>query len=216
MIGGERQQVFLKSLGLFDPVPIELVEARTGKPLLPKRWSDLSTLTVSYGHGMSASPLHLAAAYASIVNGGTKVTPTILKADTIQQGPRVISEKTSAIARGILRQVVVRGTASFGDVPGYSVAGKTGTADKPLPTGGYAKDKVIATFASFFPSYDPKYVLIVTLDEPVEASGDEPRRTAGWTSTPVAAEMIRRIGPLLGLRPEVEPAPDPTLTLAKN
>jgi len=216
MIGGDRQQAFLKSLGLFDPVPIELVEARTGKPLLPKRWSDLSTLTVSYGHGMSASPLHLAAAYASIVNGGTRVTPTILKADTIQQGPRVISEKTSAIARGILRQVVVRGTASFGDVPGYSVAGKTGTADKPLPTGGYAKDKVIATFASFFPSYDPKYVLIVTLDEPVEASGDEPRRTAGWTSTPVAAEMIRRIGPLLGLRPEVEPAPDPTLTLAKN
>lgn len=216
MIGGERQQTFLKSLGLFEPTGIELVEAPTGKPLLPKRWSDLSTLTVSYGHGISDSPLHLAAAYASIINGGTRVTPTILKSAAIQQGPRVISEQTSATARGILRQVVVRGTASFGDVPGYSVGGKTGTADKPMPRGGYYKDKVVATFASFFPSYDPKYVLVVTLDEPVEASGEEPRRTAGWTSVPVAAEMIRRVGPLLGLRPEVEPAPDPTLTLAKN
>ena len=216
LIGSARQQTFLKSLGLLEATPIELVEAPTGKPLLPRKWSDLSTLTISYGHGIAASPLHLAAAYASIVNGGTKVSPTILKSDAIQQGPRVISEQTSATARGILRQVVVRGTASFGDVPGYSVGGKTGTADKPLPKGGYAKDKVIATFASFFPSYDPKYVLIVTLDEPVEASGDEPRRTAGWTSVPVAAEMIRRIGPLLGLRPEVEPTPDPTLTLAKN
>ncbi|MFO1175722.1 MAG: penicillin-binding protein 2 [Paracoccaceae bacterium] len=216
MIGGDRQQAFLKSLGLFEPTPIELVEAPTGKPLLPKKWSDLSTLTISYGHGISASPLHLASAYASIVNGGTRVTPTILKTTTVQQGPRIISEKTAATVRGILRQVVVRGTASFGDVPGYSVAGKTGTADKPMPRGGYYKDKVIATFASFFPSYDPKYVLVVTLDEPVEASGEEPRRTAGWTSVPVGAEMIRRIGPLLGLRPEVEPAPDPTLTLAKN
>ncbi|MBS0564770.1 MAG: penicillin-binding protein 2 [Proteobacteria bacterium] len=216
MIGGDRQQTFLKSLGLFAPTPIELVEAPTGKPLLPKKWSDLSTLTVSYGHGISDSPLHLAAAYASIVNGGTRVSPTILKTSKVQQGARVISEKTSATVRGILRQVVVRGTASFGDVPGYSVAGKTGTADKPMPRGGYYKDKVIATFASFFPSYDPKYVLIVTLDEPVEASGTEPRRTAGWTSVPVAAEIIRRVGPLLGLRPEVEPAPDPTLTLATN
>lgn len=216
LIGPERQQAFLKSLGLFEPTPIELVEGPTAKPLRPKKWSEISMLTISYGHGLSASPLHLAAAYSSIVNGGTRVVPTILKTDNPQKGARVISEDTSAKVRAILRQVVVRGTASFGDVPGYSVAGKTGTADKPTPTGGYYKDKVIATFASFFPSYDPKYVLIVTLDEPVETSGTEPRRTAGWTSVPVAAEMIRRIAPLLGLRPEVEPAPADALTLVKN
>jgi cell division protein FtsI (penicillin-binding protein 3) len=216
MIGGDRQKAFLGSLGLLEPTPVELIEAPTGKPLLPRKWSELSTMTISYGHGLSDSPLHLAAAYASIVNGGTKVTPTLLKTDRVQQGPRVISEQTSATVRGILRQVVVRGTASYGDVPGYSVAGKTGTADKPLPTGGYAKDKVIATFASFFPSYAPKYVLIVTLDEPVETGSTEARRTAGWTAVPVAAEMIRRIGPLLGLRPEVEPPADPALTLASN
>ncbi len=216
LIGPERQQQFLKSLGFFEPTAIELVEGPTGKPQRPKKWSEISMLTIAYGHGISASPLHLASAYASIINGGTRVIPTILKTDRVQQGARVVSEKTSATARTMLRQVVVRGTASFGDVPGYSVAGKTGTADKPTPKGGYYKDKVIATFASFFPSYDPKYVLIVTLDEPVEASGSEPRRTAGWTSVPVAAEMIRRIAPILGLRPEVEPGTEAAVKLVNN
>jgi cell division protein FtsI (penicillin-binding protein 3) len=216
LIGSERQQAFLKSLGFFEPTPVELVEAPTGKPLLPKKWSDLSTLTVSYGHGLSASPLHLAAAYATILNGGKRVQPTLLKMKNQPKGEQVIHPETAAIMRNMLRQVVVRGTASFGDVPGYSVGGKTGTADKPKPTGGYYKDKVIATFASFFPSYDPKYVLIVTLDEPEETSGSEPRRTAGWTAVPVASEVIRRVAPLLGLRPEVEPTTDAALTLANN
>ena len=77
-------------------------------------------------------------------------------------------------------------------------------------------NKVIATFASVFPSYAPKYVLVVTLDEPVETTGSRPRRTAGWTAVPVAAEIIRRTAPLLGLRPEVEP-PKPTgVTLTKK
>ena len=216
MVGPERQQAFLKSLGLFESTPVELVEAPTGKPLVPKKWSEISMLTISYGHGLSASPLHLAAAYAAMVNGGTRVQPTILKGAKPQAGERVISEATSAQIRDMLRQVVVRGTASFGDVPGYAVGGKTGTADKAKPTGGYYDDKVIATFASVFPSYDPKYVLIVTLDEPVEASGTEPRRTAGWTSVPVAAEMIRRVAPLLGLRPEVEPGAGAALTTVSN
>lgn len=216
MVGPERQQTFLKSLGFFDPTPVELVEAPTGKPLIPKKWSEISMLTISYGHGLSASPLHLAAAYAAMVNGGTRVQPTVLKGAKPQQGERVISEQTSAQIRSMLRQVVVRGTASFGEVPGYAVGGKTGTADKAKPTGGYYDEKVIATFASFFPAYDPKYVLIVTLDEPVEASGSEPRRTAGWTSVPVAAEMIRRVAPLLGLRPEVEPGAEAALTTVSN
>jgi cell division protein FtsI (penicillin-binding protein 3) len=216
LIGIERQQQFLKSLGLFDPTPIELSEAPTGKPLLPKKWSEISMLTISYGHGLSASPLHLASAYASLVNGGTRIRPTVLKTSVQQNGERIISAKTADKLRSLLRAVVVRGTASFGDVPGYSVGGKTGTADKPKPTGGYYKDKVIATFASVFPSNDPKYVLIVTLDEPVETSGTEPRRTAGWTSVPVTAEIIRRVAPLLGLRPEVEPVTDTALTLANN
>ncbi|MFZ1727370.1 MAG: penicillin-binding protein 2 [Albidovulum sp.] len=216
MIGADRQQQFLKSLGFFDPVPVELVEAPTGRPLLPPKWSEISTMTISYGHGLSASPLHLAAAYATIANGGTKVTPTILKRTAPVTGERVLSTRTADILRQMLRQVVVRGTATFGDVPGYDVGGKTGTADKPKPTGGYYKDKVIATFASVFPSNDPKYVLVVTLDEPVETSGTEPRRTAGWTAVPVGAEIIRRTAPLLGLRPALEPAAQAEVKLVRN
>ncbi|WP_343082239.1 penicillin-binding protein 2 [Ostreiculturibacter nitratireducens] len=216
-IGPERQQTFLKSLGFFEPTSIELVEAPTGKPLLPPKWSDISTMTISYGHGLSASPLHLATAYATIANGGVKVSPTILKRDTAATGLRVLSGDTAAEVLSMLRAVVTRGTASFGDVSGYAVAGKTGTADKPKPTGGgYYDDKVIATFASVFPAHDPAYVLVVTLDEPVETSGTEPRRTAGWTAVPVAAEIIRRAAPLLGLRPVVEPEQEIGVTLVRN
>ena len=204
-IGKKRQQEFLKSLGFFEPVPLEIVEATGGQPLLPPRWADISTVTISYGHGISTSPLHLAAGYAALANGGHYVTPTLIKQDGPRLGPRVMSERTAAQSVDMLRKVVTEGTASFGEVPGYHVGGKTGTADKPKARGGgYYKDKVINTFASVFPSNDPKYVLIVTLDEPVETSGRKPRRTAGWTAVPVAAEMIRRVAPLLGLRPEVE------------
>jgi cell division protein FtsI (penicillin-binding protein 3) len=204
--GGGRQQAFLDSIGMFSPVPIELVEARQSRPLLPKHWSELSTMTVSYGHGIAASPLHLAAAYSSILNGGTRIRPTILKSEDVTKGERVVSEETSKALRIMLRQVVLRGTASMGEVKGYHVGGKTGTADKPNPTGGYYKDKVIASFAAVFPAHDPKYVLVVTMDEPVDTSGLEPRRTAGWTSVPVAAEIIRRVAPLMGMRPEIEQA----------
>jgi len=208
-IGGDRQSDFFRSLGFFEPTDIELVEAPGGKPLVPDRWPEITTITASYGHGIAVSPLHLAAAYASILNGGTRVTPTLLKRDRPEPGPRIVSEEVSIAAREMLYQVVERGTASFGSVAGYRVGGKTGTADKPKPSGGYYKDKVIATFASVFPADDPKYILVVTLDEPSENSGAKPRRTAGWTSVPVAAEIIRRTAPLLGLRPAIEPvAPD--------
>jgi cell division protein FtsI (penicillin-binding protein 3) len=214
-IGAEDQRAFLTKLGLLEPTALEMVEAPSIKPLLPSNWSELSAMTISYGHGLSASPMHLAAAYSTIVNGGYKVEPTLL-AGGRPRGERVISEETSAAARDMLRQVVVRGTASFGEVEGYHVGGKTGTADKPKPNGGYYEDKVIATFASVFPAHDPRYVLIVTLDEPVETSGTEPRRTAGWTAVPVAAEIIRRTAPLLGLRPEIEPRPVYELTRVNN
>ncbi|CAM5497995.1 penicillin-binding protein 2 [Frigidibacter albus] len=217
MIGGERQKAFLGTLGLLEPTGIEMVEAPTGKPILPRTWPEITTMTVSYGHGLSASPLHLAAAYASVLNGGTKVVPTILKSPAPTPGPRVVSEQTSSIMRAMLRAVVTRGTASFAEVPGYAVGGKTGTADKAKPGGGgYYKDKVIATFASVFPAHDPEYVLIVSLDEPEETSGSEPRRTAGWTAVPVGAEIIRRVAPMMGLRPEVEPPARHGITLVRN
>jgi len=216
MFGGERQRAFLSSMGLSEPSPVEIVEATGSQPLLPPNWSELSTMTISYGHGISASPMHLAAAYATMVNGGTRITPTLLRQDSPQNGPRVISEQTSRIAVDMLRQVVTRGTASFGDVEGYEVGGKTGSADKPRPNGGYYDDKVISTFASVFPASDPQYVLIVTLDEPSIEGLGEVRRTAGWTAVPVAAEMIRRVAPLLGLRPQIETPALTAVTLSSN
>ena len=215
-IGAERQKTFLGGLGFLDPTPVEIVEAQGAKPLLPKNWSELSAMTISYGHGLSTSPMHLAAGYASIANGGRYVSPTLLKQDGPQHGPRIMSSETAEVARRLLRMVVTEGSASFGDVPGYAVGGKTGTADKPTPRGGYYEDKVIATFSSIFPIHDPKYVLVVSLDEPSENSGKKPRRTAGWTAVPVAAEIIGRVAPLLGLRPDIEHKALSSVTLTSN
>ncbi|WP_322893406.1 MULTISPECIES: penicillin-binding protein 2 [unclassified Yoonia] len=216
-IGAERQRSFMGQLGMLEATPVEMVEAPTGAPLLPPNWSELSTMTISYGHGLSSSPLHLAAAYSSMVNGGTKVEPTLLLNPEPTPGPRIISEAVSASLVDMLRQTVVRGTASMGDVEGYEVGGKTGSADKPRAGGGgYYDDKVIATFATVFPASDPQYVMILTLDEGVETSGTEPRRTAGWTAVPVAAEVIRRTAPLLGLRPNVDMGDPVGITLTSH
>ncbi|WP_407492511.1 peptidoglycan D,D-transpeptidase FtsI family protein [Pseudooceanicola sp. MF1-13] len=215
-IGIERQKQFLADLGLFEATPVELIEAPGGEPLIQNQWSELTTMTVSFGHGISVSPLHLAAAYATIANDGQRVRPTLLKQSQPAEGPQVMSKPAARQAQQMLRQVVTEGTASFARIKEYDIAGKTGTADKPKPTGGYYKDKVIATFASMFPAHDPQYVLIVTLDEAVETSGKEPRRTAGWTAVPVAAEMVTRIAPLLGLRPEIAQAPLTGITLTSN
>ena len=210
-IGAERQRAFLTGLGLLSPSPVELTEAPYVRPLTPDNWSELSTMTISYGHGVSVSPSNLAAGYASLLNGGQVVQPTLIAGQTRAPGPRIVSETVSAQARDMLRQVVdgtdvTNGTASMGGVEGYLIGGKTGTADKPRHTGGYYDDRVIATFASVFPTDEPEYVLIVMLDEPQIFAAGEERRTAGWTAVPVSAEMTRRIAPLLGLRPNLAPA----------
>ncbi len=206
MLGKDRQQAFFKRIGLFDASPVELSEAARTAPLLPKRWTDLSTITISYGHGMAVTPLHLAAGYASLVNGGLRVTPSIIASDARPtEADRVISARTSRELREMMRQVVVRGTARAADVPGYDVGGKTGTADKPNARGGYARDKTISTFAAFFPASAPKYVLVVLLDEPTSVINKTAFRTAGLTAAPVLAHAIRRLAPILGMRPVEAP-----------
>ena len=202
MIGPDRQREFLRSFGFLDPLSLELSEVARVIPQFPQRWGELSSMTISYGHGLAISPVHLAAGYAALVNGGLQVVPTILRRPDTIPGTRLISEQTSETMRALMRAVVVRGTASMAEVEGYAVGGKTGTADKPNPQGGYYEDRVVATFAGAFPMTDPRYVIVVTMDEPSETSGTEARRTAGWTVVPVAAEMVRRIAPLMGMRPE--------------
>lgn len=213
MIGPERQRDFLRRFGFLEPLSLEVSEVARVRPQFPERWSQLSAMTISYGHGLSITPVHLAAGYAALLNGGTRVVPTLLRRPDAATGERLISEETSRVMRSLMRSVVTRGTASFAQVDGYGVGGKTGTADRPRPDGGYYEDRVVATFAGGFPMNDPRYVVVVTMIEPEVMAAGENRRTAGWTVVPVAAEIIRRIAPVMGMRPQNETVIDAALGL---
>jgi len=213
MIGPERQRDFLRRFGFLEPLSLELSEVTRVRPQFPERWSDLSAMTISYGHGLAITPVHLAAGYAALINGGYRVVPTLVRRPDATTGERLISSETSRIMRSLMRSVVTRGTASFAQVDGYAVGGKTGTADRPRPDGGYYEDRVVATFAGGFPMTDPRYVIVVTMVEPEVMAAGENRRTAGWTVVPVAAEIIRRVAPVMGMRPEDESAIDAALRL---
>jgi cell division protein FtsI (penicillin-binding protein 3) len=199
-IGTPRFKDYFKRLGFFEPLSLELAEAKNAAPLLPPKWTDLSSVTISFGHGLAASPMHLAAAFATLASGGTRVRPTLIKGGS-EPGERIFSPETARSMMRMIREVVRRGTGRRTDIPGYEVGGKTGTADKYRPEGGYYRDRVIATFASVFPTSNPKYVLTVSLDEPTDRSGKVIKREASRTAVPVAAVAIQRIAPLLGFRP---------------
>ena len=197
-IGNTRQRQFMERLGFSEPTGLEVFESRVSRPLMPDRWGEHSTITISFGHGLAVSPVHLAAAYASLVNGGCRVTPTILRVDTATgECDRIVSRSTSVHVSRMLGQVVQRGTATRARLDTVAVGGKTGTADKVRPNGGYYEDRVVATFASIFPVERPQFVLILTLDEPSTNDGSKWQRGAGNTVVPVAAEIISRVAPFL-------------------
>lgn len=202
-VGRERQQAFFRSLGLAEPTGVELVEAQGVKPLWSAHWGRTTTATAAYGHGIAATPLHLAAAVATVVNGGWRVRPTLLEPgpEALTRRPRALSADTSHALRGLMRLAVTDGTGRAADVPGLHVGGKTGTADKPDPSGGYYEDRVIAAFAAAYPIQDPRYVVVVMLDEAEDAEG---RRGASRTAAPAAAAIIARTAPLLGVAPRRE------------
>lgn len=211
LVGTRKFRRYLKALGLFEPSGLQLSEAKAA-PLLPERWTDLSTVTASYGHGLAVSPVHLAAAYATVANNGVRISPTLIAGEA-RVGERIFSEGVSNEMLRIMREVVKRGTARRGDVPGFGVAGKTGTANK-VEGGRYTGTKVVATFAAVFPWHEPKYVLVVSLDEAVDRTAYRPLRGADRTAVPVAAAIISRLAPLLGLRPQEERDDDRTAGLA--
>ena len=199
-VGTPRMKDYFKRLGMFEPTSLELVEAGRAAPILPAKWTDLSSMTISFGHGIAVTPVHLAAAYATLANGGRQVRPTLIKGGAAP-GERVFSAETARTMMQVIREVVRRGTGRRTDLPGYEVGGKTGTADKYRPGGGYYDDKDISTFAAVFPTSDPKYMLLISYDEPVDRSGTVISREASRTAVPVTALAITRIAPLLGLRP---------------
>ena len=212
-VGTPRLKDYFKRLGFFEPLPLELAEAEHAPPLLPPKWTDLSSMTISFGHGIAVSPVHLAAAFATLAGGGKRVLPTLIKGGA-EPTERVFSPETARTMMRIIREVVRRGTGRRTNLPGYEVGGKTGTADKVRPGGGYYKSRVIATFASVFPTSSPRYALVISLDEPVDLSGPKPKREASRTAVPVTAAAIRRIAPLLGMRPLPVSAPAGLATVA--
>ena len=205
-IGQDKLKSFLENLSLLKPINFELEEI--GQPL-KFNWEKCKLETVSYGHGITTTPLQAAAAYASITNGGYLVKPTLqLKKDfDNEKKTSVISKNTSNQINKILRKVVTdkEGTASFANIFGYDVGGKTGTSKS-------YKDikKNINTFISIFPFSDPKYVLLTILDDPKGAPhltynykgkkiSNISRTEAGWNSVYVAGKIIEKIGPILAI-----------------
>ena len=211
-VGLEKYKSFLNSLEILDTIKFDLEEI--GTPL-SFRWGKCKLATTSYGHGIATTPLQLARAYAILANGGYKIKPTILKREkkSVEKREQIISNKTSNAINLMLRKVVSlnEGTANFADVQGYEVAGKTGTALK------YNSKEKLNTFVSLFPASEPKYVLLVMLDEPKPAPNfvyeflpsekfpngykhkGENRNTSGWNTVVIVGRIIERIGPILAI-----------------
>lgn len=201
-LGGVRLKNTMHMLG-FDERPYIELPAR-GFPLWRSgEWPRITTMTVSYGHGIAVTPLHLASGYAALVNGGIWRPSTLQKLEPgkAPAGRRVFKASTSAQMRQVLRMIVVYGTGRKADAPGFRVGGKTGSAEKP-GAGGYRRSSLVATFASAFPMDRPRYVVIAMLDEPQGTAATSGQRTAAWNAAPIVNRVVTRTGPLLGVMPD--------------
>jgi len=212
-VGTTTQKAYLAKMGLLTPVLSEIKEV--GSPIVPKRWGDLETMTVSYGHGIAITPLHVAMVSSALVNGGKLIKPTMLKREAGAVVPfnRVVSEQTSLQMRELLRMVVTQGTGSKADVPGYPVAGKTGTAEKAAG-GGYARKNLLSSFMGVFPARSPQYLVLIVLDEPQGSDATAGYATAGWTAAPTAGKVIARIAPMLNVPVSPTETQGPPTTMA--
>lgn len=200
MIGTEGLKSFYADLGLLEPLDIDYPEV--GKPIYPTPWREVNTLTASYGHGIATSPLQLAVATSAIVNDGLYVRPKLVMNDEPQDDAelRLISSKTAHKMQALMRLVVSDGTARKAEVPGYLVGGKTGTAEK-AGAGGYHKKKLISSFVGAFPMDDPRYVVMVMVDEPKGNKQSYGYATAGWVAAPAAARVVSSIASILNIDP---------------
>lgn len=204
-IGVEGQRAFFDKMGMLRPVPVELPEV--AQPLYPKHWRKINLLTIAFGHGMSVTPLHVLTGTTAVINGGIYYPPTLVqrsKAGHAEAGRRVISEKTSRQMRDLLRLVVVEGTGKNADVPGYEVGGKTGTAEKP-GRHGYREKALISSFVGVFPMREPKYVVMVSIDEPKGLKETGGYATGGVVAAPSVRAIIEYLVTLYGIEP-VDPA----------
>jgi len=203
-VGTTRQREFLGRLGLTQKASIELPEV--GAPLVPpsSSWRDTTTMTIAFGHGIAVNAVQLCAAAASIVNDGVIVHPTLLKksaSDAASEAKEsIVSPRTSAQMRALMRLVVKHGTAKQAEVLGYMVGGKTGTADK-ISGRHYNENARMSSFLGIFPANAPRYLVFTLLDDPKGNAKTYGFATGGWTAAPVTGRIVSQIGPLLNLPP---------------
>jgi len=209
-VGTKAQQTYLGRFGLLTPTTIELPEV--GAPLTPMPWREINTMTVAYGHGVAVTPMQMASAVATLVNGGLFVPPTLLKRSEGQAvaSTRVLAPETSDQMRKLMQLVVSNGTGRKADTSadGYLIGGKTGTADK-LAGRGYQKKANISSFVGAFPIDAPRYVVLVLIDEPKGNKSTFNYSTGGWVAAPVVARIVKRMATLIGMPPEWHPGPVP-------
>ena len=203
-VGIEGHKAFLRKMGQLDRLRTELPES--AEPIVPKRWGELNTITIAFGHGLSVAPLQAVMGIAALMNGGILIPPTFLKrseAEAQALGKRVVKPETSELMRYLMRLNVEKGTASKADVPGYYIGGKTGTADKVV-FGRYSKTKVLTDFMAVIPADQPRYLLLIMLDEPHATPETHGFKTSGWNAVPVGGAVVARIAPLLGIEPRMD------------
>lgn len=203
-MGVPAHRAFLKKLGLLDPVVTEL--GPSAAPIVPRNWKRLNTMTIAFGHGLSVTPLQLATATVPLVNGGRAIQPTFLprtREEARAASKQVVSPKTSAAMVKLMRDNVLRGSGKRANAEGYRVGGKTGTAEKVV-NGRYSGDARLNSFLSVFPTDDPQYVVLVTLDEPQPVEATNFSATAGLNAAPTVGKVIARIAPILGVQPRLD------------
>ena len=205
-VGIETQQAFFDKIGFLKAVKLELPESAA--PLYPQTWRPINAMTIAFGHGMAVTPVHLAMGVSGVANGGVMQKPTLLRRPegAPLAGKQIIAPATARNMRYLMRLVVEEGTGKKADVPGYQTGGKTGTSEKVGAHGGYKKKALLSTFAGAFPMSDPRYVIIVSIDEPKGIKESFGFATAGWVAAPAFAAMVNRIAALYGIMPVEDPA----------
>ena len=214
--GVEAHKAFLKKLGQLDRLRTELPESAS--PIVPKRWSELNTITIAFGHGIAVAPLQAVMGINAVMNGGYLIPPTFLKRSEEEaraMAKRVIKPETSEKMRYLMRLNAEVGTARQADVKGYYIGGKTGTSEKVV-NGRYSKKQVLNSFTAIIPADNPQFQLLVMLDEPKALPETHGFITSGWNAVPTGGKVIARIAPLLGIEPRFDLPPSDRLILAAS
>jgi cell division protein FtsI (penicillin-binding protein 3) len=214
--GVEAHKAFLRKMGQLDRLRTELPESAS--PIVPKRWSELNTITIAFGHGLSVAPLQAVMGINAVMNGGYLIPPTFLKRSEEEAralAKKVIKSETSEKMRYLMRLNAEIGTAKQADVKGYYIGGKTGTSEKVV-NGRYSKKQVLNSFTAIVPADNPQFQVLVMLDEPKALPETHGFITSGWNAVPTGGKVIARIAPLLGIEPRFDLPPSDRLILAAS